>query len=60
LAAGAGPGTRDARGDTPLSWASWHLRPAAVLRRLCHGPHTIHPDNDSSYNHCQGWQLGAR
>jgi uncharacterized protein len=30
-------------GDTPLSWASWYRRPAAVLRLLCHGGHSIHP-----------------
>jgi len=60
LAAGADPGARDAHGDTALAWASWHLRPAAVLRLLCHGPHTIHPDNDSSYDHGQGWQLSER
>lgn len=57
LAAGADPAARDSQGDTPLSWASWHLRPAPVLRALCHGRHTIHPDNDSSYDHGQGWQL---
>lgn len=60
LAAGADPAVRDAHGDTPLAWASWHLRPAAVLRLLCHGPHTIHPNNDSSYDHGQGWQLSER
>lgn len=60
LAAGADPAARDCHGDTPLSWASWHLRPAAVLRLLCHGPNTIHPDNDSSYDHGQGWQLSEQ
>lgn len=34
----------DAHGDSPLSWASWHLRPAHILALLCHGPHRIHPD----------------
>lgn len=28
---------RDANGDTPLSWASWHLRPRAILRLLTYG-----------------------
>jgi len=32
---------RDANGDTPLAWASWHLRPAHVLDLLCYGPHQI-------------------
>lgn len=60
LAAGADPTRTDAHGDSPLSWASWHLRPAAVLRLLCFGPHRLHPDNDSSYDHGQGWQLSER
>lgn len=60
LAAGARREARDAHGDSPLAWASWHLRPAAVLRLLCFGPHRLHPDNDSSYDHGQGWQLSER
>lgn len=43
LEAGASRDARDAQGDTPLSWASWHRRPVDVLRLLCHGPHAIHP-----------------
>lgn len=43
LDAGAKIDARDMNGDTPLSWASWHLRPNAILRRLCYGPFTIHP-----------------
>jgi hypothetical protein len=27
----------DANGDSPLSWASWYLRPGAVLALLCYG-----------------------
>lgn len=41
LGAGADREARDANGDTPLAWASWCVRPDAVLRRLCHGPFTI-------------------
>ncbi len=44
LDAGAQIDARDANGDTPLSWASWYLRPNALLRKLCYGPHRIHPD----------------
>lgn len=44
LDAGAQVDARDAYGDTPLSWASWYLRPNAVLRKLCYGPHRVHPD----------------
>lgn len=55
LDAGADRTAKDMHGDTPLSWASWHLRPAAILRLLCFGDYTIHPDNDSSYDHGSGW-----
>lgn len=34
LAAGADRTVQDANGDTPLSWASWHLRPSNVLDLL--------------------------
>ena len=43
LDAGAKVDVRDAHGDTPLSWASWHLRPGAILHLLCYGPYRIHP-----------------
>jgi ankyrin repeat protein len=44
LDAGAAVDAKDMNGDSPLSWASWHLRPAAVLRKLCYGPYRIRPD----------------
>ena len=47
LDAGAQKDALDAHGDSPLSWASWHLRPRSILARLCFGPHTIHPDASS-------------
>lgn len=34
LDAGADPAVKDANGDTPISWGSWHLRDADVLRLL--------------------------
>lgn len=34
LDAGAEPSMKDANGDTPISWGSWHLRDADVLRML--------------------------
>lgn len=43
LAAGADLEARDAHGDSPLTWASWHLRPNAILRLLCFGRFRIHP-----------------
>jgi hypothetical protein len=36
LQAGAAIDARDMNGDTPLAWASWYLRPAAILRQLCY------------------------
>jgi ankyrin repeat protein len=44
LDAGALVAAKDMNGDSPLSWASWHLRPVAILRRLLYGGLTIHPD----------------
>ena len=44
LGAGALREAKDMNRDTPLSWASWHGRPDAILRRLCFGHYSIHPD----------------
>ena len=55
LDAGARVDARDMDGDTPLAWASWHLRPDVVLRKLCYGDFEIHPDRSSSYDHGSGW-----
>jgi uncharacterized protein len=41
--AGAKINVEDANGDTPLSWASWYLRPTPILRMLCYGDFKIHP-----------------
>ncbi len=41
LDAGAKIDAKDMNGDTPLSWASWHLRPDTILRKLCYGPYSI-------------------
>lgn len=43
LDAGAVIDARDMNGDSPLTWASWHGRPAFILKRLCFGDHKIHP-----------------
>lgn len=37
LAAGAKIDAKDMNGDSPLSWASWYLRPRTILRKLCYG-----------------------
>lgn len=47
LDAGAQIDARDMNGDSPLSWASWHLRPDPILRLLCFANFQIHPDRHS-------------
>ncbi len=44
LDAGAVIDAKDMNGETPLSWASWYLRPPPILRKLCYGTHRIRPD----------------
>jgi hypothetical protein len=44
LDAGAKIDASDAPGDSPLSWASWHLRPIPILRKLLYGDFHIHTD----------------
>ncbi|MEO8276605.1 MAG: ankyrin repeat domain-containing protein, partial [Thermoanaerobaculia bacterium] len=44
LDAGAVVTSRDAHGDSPLSWASWYRRPAEILRLLTFGPFRLHPE----------------
>ncbi|MEQ1865351.1 MAG: ankyrin repeat domain-containing protein [Micropepsaceae bacterium] len=44
LDAGAVIDARDMHGDTPLSWASWYLRPRSVLKKLCYGKFVVHLD----------------
>ena len=55
LDAGANRDAKDMSGDTPLSWASWHLRPDPILRKLCYGGFAIHPDRQSTFDHGMGW-----
>ena len=38
---------KDVNGDAPLAWASWHLRPDAILRKLCYGNFSIGHDRVS-------------
>lgn len=44
LAKNAKRDARDSSGDTPLSWASWHLRPRAILHKLTYGNFTVRLD----------------
>lgn len=41
LEAGAAIDAKDMNGDSPLSWASWYLRPDSILRKLCYGNFSI-------------------
>jgi len=43
LSHGADVMATDHGGDTPLGWASWHLRPGAILSKLMHSGETLHP-----------------
>jgi ankyrin repeat protein len=36
LDAGARKDAKDMNGDSPLTWASWHLRPRSILKLLCY------------------------
>lgn len=41
IEAGADRERKDARGETPLAWASWARRSEEILRPLLYGPHRI-------------------
>jgi uncharacterized protein len=47
LNAGANIEAKDMNGDSPLTWASWHLRPDSVLRMLCYGHFSIRAERCS-------------
>jgi ankyrin repeat protein len=57
---GADREARDANGDSPLSWASEHLRPGPVLALLGFGPHGIsdHSRETITSDHGAGWGNG--
>jgi len=57
---GANKEAKDANGDSPLSWASEHLRPGNILALLAYGEHKIgeaHKTKNTS-DHGQGWGSG--
>lgn len=57
LDAGAIVDAKDMHGDSPLTWASWHLRPGSILKKLCYAGFFIHPDAVTRMNadHGAGW-----
>ena len=60
LEKGARKDIKDVNGDSPLSWASEHLRPGAILSLLAYDTHHIseaHKIKNTS-DHGQGWGNG--
>lgn len=57
---GADRQARDANGDSPLGWASRHLRPGEVLQMLTFGEHRIGPNAGRliTSDHGAGWGNG--
>jgi palmitoyltransferase len=55
LNAGAQIDAKDAFGDAPLSWASWHLRPTEILRLLCYGEFSVRAGRASMEENLAGW-----
>lgn len=57
---GADREARDANGDSPLTWASEHLRPGAVLSALCFGEHRVSDKHITVHtsDHGAGWGNG--
>jgi ankyrin repeat protein len=54
LDAGATIDAKDMNGDSPLTWASWYLRPTAILRKLCYGNFRVHPERRSMTGYLLG------
>jgi ankyrin repeat protein len=57
ISKGADKEAKDVNGDSPLSWASEHLRPGAILSLLAYGNYRIgeaHKINNT-IDHGQGW-----
>lgn len=60
LANGADRETRDANGDSPISWASQHLRPGSILSLLSFGDHRVGENSRLAItsDHGAGWGNG--
>jgi len=62
---GADKATRDANGESPISWASRHLRPGSILALLAFDEHRIGPnaarlitsDHGCGWGHGMEWKL---
>lgn len=60
LDAGAKIDAKDANGDSPLTWASWHLRPDSVLRKLLYDGFSIRPARRSMDAYLLGTPLASQ
>lgn len=60
ISRGADREARDARGDSPMTWASEHLRPGSILSLLAFGPHRISEKSSTiiTSDHGAGWGNG--
>jgi len=62
---GADVQAKDANGDSPLTWASWHLRPGAILGLVTFGDHrisdrqieTLTSDHGCGWGNGMDWKL---
>ncbi len=59
LDGGADKTIKDNNGDSPLSWASVHLRPGKILSLLAYGPHNLHPLHIERIQSDHGFGLGS-
>ena len=57
---GADRESRDAHGNSPLTWASEHLRPGRILSLLAFGPHRIGPNHQTPDDQRPRCRLGKR
>ena len=58
IAAGADKQLKDAHGDTPLAWASWHLRPGRILYLLSYDDQGIREDMIPAVDRSHGYEGG--
>ena len=56
---GADTNAEDQNGNTPLSWASWHLRPGIILSKLMHSGQKLHPLHIERLKSDHGFGYGA-
>ncbi len=59
LEAGADKEALDMNGDSPLTWASWYLRPGSILKKLAYGGHRIGTSHVESYTADHGTGFGG-